>query len=100
MTSSDAVGEARIIVGVDTHRDEHVAVPQITLVLGWVTTGCLRPPSDTEIWIAGEGGWGRWLPSVLKVLVPTAQDWLGTWPAVDAPSSRSADPIDPQAQAG
>ena len=26
MTISDAVGEARIIVGVDTHRDEHVAV--------------------------------------------------------------------------
>ena len=26
MTSSDAVGEARVIVGVDTHRDEHVAV--------------------------------------------------------------------------
>ena len=26
MTSSDAVGKARIIVGVDTHRDEHVAV--------------------------------------------------------------------------
>jgi hypothetical protein len=26
VTSSDAVGEARVIVGVDTHRDEHVAV--------------------------------------------------------------------------
>ncbi len=26
MTSSDAAGKARIIVGVDTHRDEHVAV--------------------------------------------------------------------------
>ncbi len=26
MTSSDAVGEARITVGTDTHRDEHVAV--------------------------------------------------------------------------
>ena len=26
MTSSDAVGEARVFVGVDTHRDEHVAV--------------------------------------------------------------------------
>lgn len=26
MTSSNAVGEARVIVGVDTHRDEHVAV--------------------------------------------------------------------------
>ncbi len=26
MTSSDRAGESRIIVGVDTHRDEHVAV--------------------------------------------------------------------------
>ena len=34
MTSSDAVGEARVFVGVDTHRDEHVAIDHLGGRLG------------------------------------------------------------------
>ena len=38
-TSSGLDGVARVIVGVDTHLDEHVAVAMTTMERAWVNTG-------------------------------------------------------------
>ena len=95
MTSSDAVGEARIIVGVDTHKDEHVAVATDHVGARLGEHGF----PTTSVGYEGLGCWARELGEVvafgIEGTVPTTQDRLGTWPAEVAPSSRSADPIDP-----
>ena len=56
MTDTNRLGATRVIIGVDTHRDEHVAVQLIALAPGWVSSGCHPVPVVTKPSTAGRQG--------------------------------------------
>ena len=90
MTDTNPLGATRVIVGVDTHGDEHVAV-----AIDWLGARlgqCWLPAASggyegLHCWVSGLGEVA--LPSESKVRALTEPDWLDTSPDVAAPSSRS-----------
>ena len=63
-----------LVVGVDTHQDEHVAVAidRQGVRLGSFTQW--RPPMGMRSLNGGPGAWERFMPSGLKAPVPTVPE--------------------------
>ena len=67
----------QIIIGVDTHKDQHVAVAEMTLtgeVSDLTRSTCPLPPAGTRSSNGGRATWDRSTRSELRAQVPTVPD--------------------------
>ena len=70
--------DAEVVVGVDTHQDEHVAVAVdrqgVLVLIAWGSFTRLRPPMGMRSSNGGPGAWERFVPSGSRAPVPTAPE--------------------------
>ena len=69
---------SQVVIGVDTHQDEHVAVPLTSRVCASPRATPQRSGMGMGRSNGGPGSWVRFAPSGSRAPVPTAPDWPGS----------------------
>ncbi len=67
----------RVVIGVDTHQDQHVAVAIDHRGCAWPSATRPRLHAGMALWNGGPGVWDRFAPSESKAPVPMAPDSRG-----------------------
>ena len=78
----------KVIIGVDTHKDQHVAVALDSEVSDLMRSACSSPPAGTRNSNDGRATWDRSTRSASRVRVPTAPGSHASSPIVGIRSLR------------